>query len=191
MPRRADLVLRTKSLQDFLPLDHLKWLSLAEAVEYNSEDFYVSGTIVKIFPIVLAKSNSWNYKEHHLGIRKGMLVRDNAPNADKKRAQFSVMFYGTYAQDIDQLVPKEGEVLTVANPTGFAPKLLQDDDDNYLQDYKVLVGQRFKLDSKVCFHSDLPSVYLKKLALQNIQNTDNLLVKRVGGKAAPHTHTST
>ena len=179
MPRRADLVLRTKSLQDFLPLDHLKWLSLAEAVEYNSEDFYVSGTIVKIFPIVLAKSNSWNYKENHLGIRKGMLVRDNAPNADKKRAQFSVMFYGTYAQDIDQLVPKEGEVLTVANPTGFAPMLLQDDDDNYLQDYKVLVGQRFKLDSKVCFHSELPSVYLKKLALQNIQNTDNLLVKKV------------
>ena len=63
MPRRADLVLRTKSLQDFLPLDHLKWLSLAEAVEYNSEDFYISGTMVKIFPIVLAKSNSWNYKE--------------------------------------------------------------------------------------------------------------------------------
>ena len=86
MPRRADLVLRTKSLQDFLPLDHLKWLSLAEAVEYNSEDFYVSGTIVKIYPIVLAKSSAWNYKEHHLGIRKGMLVRDNAPNADKDRA---------------------------------------------------------------------------------------------------------
>ena len=66
MPRRADLVLRTKSLQDFLPLDHLKWLSLAEAVEYNSEDFYVSGTIVKIYPIVLAKSSAWNYKDHIL-----------------------------------------------------------------------------------------------------------------------------
>lgn len=181
MPRRADLVLRTKSLQDFLPLDHLKWLSLAEAVEYNSEDFYVSGTIVKIYPIVLAKSSAWNYKEHHLGIRKGMLVRDNAPNADKDRAQFSVMFYGTYAQDIDQLGPKEGEVLTVANPTGFAPLLSKDDDtrEDYLQEYKVLVGQRFKLDSKVCFHSELPSVYLKKLTLQNSQKTAKLLVKEV------------
>ena len=178
MPRRADLVLRTQALQDFLPLNNLKWLSLSEAVEFDSDDFYISGTIVKIYPIVYAKSTAWNYKEHHLGIRKGFIVRDNAPTADQSRTHFSAMFYGTYAQDIDQLDPKEGEVITIANPTGFAP--LRGEQYAHLQDFKVLVGQRFQLDSKVCFHSELPSVYLKKLSQKkSAQNNAELLVKEV------------
>ena len=180
MPRRADLILRTKALHEFLPLKSLKWLSVEDASKYEQKDYYVSGTIVKIYPLISAESSAWNFKEHHLGLRKGMLIRDNAPDADKNKCQFSAMFYGTYAQDIDGLNPKLGEIVTIVNPTSFSQLRKRTlDKENYLQDVQVVVGQKFRLTSKVCFHSELPSVYLRRLSLEWGQKSSDLLVKEV------------
>ena len=179
MPRRADLILRTKALHEFLPLKSLKWLSLQEAEKYKQNDYYVSGTIVKVFTLTTAESSAWNYKDYHLGLRKGMLIRDNAPNADKNKCQFSAMFYGTYAQDIEFLCPRAGEIITIVNPTSFTKLSKRGNKENYLQDVQVCVGQKFRLTSKVCFHSELPSVYLRRLSLDWGQKSSDLLVKEV------------
>ena len=179
MPRRADLILRTKALHDFLPLKSLKWLSVEDAAKYEHKDYYISGTIITIFPLQTVESSAWNFKEHHLGHRKGMLIRDNASNADKEKCQFSAMFFGTYAQDIEELKATPGEIVTIVNPTGFSKLSKRGNKENCLQNYQVVIGQKFTLDSKVCFHSELPSVYLRRLSLEWGQKSSDLFVKEV------------
>ena len=177
MKRRADLIFRSKSLEKSIPIENFKWSCLDKAYDSQNckEDFYIVGTIIKIFEKVIVESDGWNWKEDSKAYRQGLVLKDLSKDKSKNgRDHFRVMMYGTYACDFELLNAKPGDILTIVNPmikpTWKFP--YNDENQNHLHDFQVYVGPN--LSSKVCVHSDMPVIQIEKN-----KSIDDLLVHRI------------
>jgi hypothetical protein len=164
--RRADLIFRSSKVDKELNLTRMKWLSLEEAmtVQNTTTDFYISGVQIGSDELVEAVSIGWKSSDEPTAVRKRLTLKDGSKNKGSKD-HFFVRLFGIYAHDIDSIGIKDGEVVTIVNPTVVRRRKQPFDEEinSHIADYELYVGH-LAATSKICVHYDnLPVVQVNRL----------------------------
>ena len=189
--RRADLTFRASTNTDF-DYSNGKLLSIAEAFERQktSKDYFLCGTLVKSYGLVIAKSDYWNYKDDPCAVRKVIHLKDASKHGKDK--VFRATLIGSYAQDFEHLKAAEGEFVCMLNPLVVKRRKIPFDDD-LDESFEVVVGYK-DYSSKIGLHNKMPD-FDKQVAPPAPQNdmlvtTIDMQPKRplaVNGKSKTYT----
>ena len=158
--KRTDLTNHLTLQKETIDFSDYKWCSIDQAaseLEKNTSNknnkLIISGHVEKIFDLVIAQSDVWNWANNQISVRKIIYLKDyfasKTSNASKESI-FRVTLFASYAQEFDLLDLEENSVITIINPRIHPRKKVPFDND-LLGDNEVLVGHRNYI-SKICIH---------------------------------------
>ena len=163
--KRTDLTNHLTLQKEAIDFSDYEWCSIDQATSESekktsncNKKLVISGQVEKVFDLVIAQSDVWNWASNQTAVRKIIYLKDHfaskMTNTSNKGSIFRVTLYGSYAQEFDLVDLEKDSVITIINPQIHPRKKVpfdDDDDNNFLENNEVLVGYRNYV-SKICIH---------------------------------------
>ena len=163
--KRTDLTNHLTLQKEAIDFSDYEWCSIDQATSENekktsncNKKLVISGHVEKVFDLVIAQSDVWNWASNQTAVRKIIYLKDHCAsktsNTSNKGSIFRVTLFGSYAQEFDLVDLENDSVITIINPQIHPRKKVpfdDDDDNNFLENNEVLVGYGNYV-SKICIH---------------------------------------
>ena len=162
--KRTDLTNHLTLQKEAIDFSDYEWCSIDQATSENekktsncNKKLVISGHVEKVFDLVIAQSDVWNWASNQTAVRKIIYLKDHCAsktsNTSNKGSIFRVTLFGSYAQEFDLVDLEKDSVITIVNPQIHLRKKVpfDDEDNDFLENNEVLVGYRNYV-SKICIH---------------------------------------